>query len=91
MIELKKCRDKIDGIDREILKLFEERMHVVRDVADIKKANGIGICDSVRERELIKDKKDMGEGEHSEYVEALCAKSIELSQQYQRWCWEEKL
>lgn len=37
MIELKKCRDKIDGIDREILKLFEERMHVVRDVADIKK------------------------------------------------------
>lgn len=57
MIELKKCRDKIDVIDREILKLFEERMHVVRDVADIKKANGIGVCDSVRERELIKEKR----------------------------------
>lgn len=91
MIELKKCRDKIDVIDREILKLFEERMHVVRDVADIKKANGIGVCDSVRESELIKDKKDMSEGELSEYVEALFEKIMELSKQYQSRCLEEKL
>ena len=87
MIELKKCRDKIDVIDREILKLFEERMHV----ADIKKANGIGVCDSVREKELIKEKKDMSEGELSEYVEALFEKIMELSKQYQSRCLEEKL
>ena len=49
MIELKECRDKIDALDRELLRLFEERMHIVKDVADIKKANGIGICDSSRE------------------------------------------
>ena len=91
MIELKKCRDKIDGIDREILKLFEERMHVVRDVADIKKANGIDVCDSIREKELIKEKKDMSEGELSEYVEALFEKIMELSKQYQSRCLEEKL
>lgn len=91
MIELKKCRDKIDVIDREILKLFEERMHVIRDVADIKKANGIGVCDSVRERELIKDKKDMSEGELSEYVEALFEKIMELSKQYQSRYLKEKL
>ena len=41
MIELKRCREKIDTIDLEILRLFEERMHVVKEVACIKKANGI--------------------------------------------------
>ena len=59
MIELKKCRDKIDALDRELLRLFEERMHIVKEVAGIKKANGIGICDSSREDELIAAMKIM--------------------------------
>ena len=36
-------------------------MHVVKEVAGIKKANGIGICDSSREDELIAAIKDMSE------------------------------
>ena len=91
MIELKKCRDKIDVIDREILKLFEERMHVIRDVADIKKANGISICDSSREDELIAAIKDMSEDGLSVYDEALFEKIMELSKLYQSRCLEEKL
>ena len=43
MIELKECRDKIDALDRELLRLFEERMHVVKEAAGIKRANGLGI------------------------------------------------
>lgn len=91
MIELKKCRDKIDAIDREILRLFEERMHVVREVASIKKANGISICDSSREDELIAAIKNMSEDGISEYDEALFEKIMELSKLYQSRCLEDKL
>ena len=91
MIELKKCRDKIDAIDRELLRLFEERMHVVREVASIKKANGIGIYDSSREDELIAAIKKMSEDGLSEYDEALFEKIMELSKLYQSRCLEDKL
>ncbi len=91
MIELKKCRDKIDAIDREILRLFEERMHVVREVAGIKKANGIGICDSSREDELIAAIKKMSEDGLYKYDEALFEKIMELSKLYQSRCLEDKL
>mgnify|MGYP000845796552 FL=1 len=91
MIELKKCRDKIDALDRELLRLFEERMHVVKEVAGIKKANGIGICDSSREAELISVIKAMSEDGLSEYDKALFEKIMELSKLYQSRCLEEKL
>lgn len=91
MIELKKCRDKIDALDREILRFFEERMHVVKEVAGIKKANGISICDSSREDELIAAIKDMSEDGLSEYDKALFMKIMELSKLYQSRCLEEKL
>ncbi|MBF1185634.1 MAG: chorismate mutase [[Eubacterium] sulci] len=89
MIELKKCRDKIDALDRELLRLFEERMHIVKDVAYIKKANGIGICDSSREAELISAIKAMSEDGLSEYDKALFEKIMELSKLYQSRCLEE--
>lgn len=91
MIELKKCRDKIDAIDRELLRLFEERMHVVKEVAGTKKVNGISICDSSREDELIAAIKDMSEDGLSVYDEALFEKIMELSKLYQSRCLEEKL
>lgn len=91
MIELKKCRDKIDALDHEILRFFEERMHVVKEVAGIKKANGISICDSSREDELIAAIKDMSEDGLSEYDKALFMKIMELSKLYQSRCLEEKL
>lgn len=89
MIELKKCRDKIDALDRELLRLFEERMHIVKDVADIKKANGIGIYDSSREKELISVIIDMSEDGLCEYDKALFEKIMELSKLYQSRCLEE--
>ena len=89
MIELKRCREKIDTIDLELLRLFEERMHVVKEVAGIKKANGIGICDSSREAELISVIKAMSEDGLSEYDKALFEKIMELSKLYQSRCLEE--
>lgn len=50
---LSKQRQRIDEIDREIVRLFEERTEVVEDVARIKLANNMEILDSSREALVI--------------------------------------
>ena len=39
MINLQECRDEIDKIDSEIIRLFEQRMKVAEDVAEYKIRN----------------------------------------------------
>ena len=36
MKDLKTCREEIDAIDKEIIALFEKRMHVSKDVITYK-------------------------------------------------------
>ena len=55
---LEKQRAEIDAIDREIVALFERRMQVVVEVAQIKKENGIAILDANREKEVIAKDSD---------------------------------
>lgn len=50
---LEKQRATIDRIDREIVKLFEERTKTVEEVAEIKLANDMEILDSGREAIVI--------------------------------------
>ena len=50
---LEKQRAEIDVIDRDIVALFERRMQVVVEVAQIKKENGMAILDANREKEVI--------------------------------------
>ena len=48
MDELAKARKEIERIDREMLKLFEERMECSRIIADFKKTNAVSIRDPER-------------------------------------------
>lgn len=50
---LEEQRNRIDKIDREIVKLFEERTKAVEEVAEIKYANNIDILDNSREAMVI--------------------------------------
>jgi chorismate mutase/prephenate dehydratase len=50
---LEKQRNEIDRIDREIVKLFEQRTNTVEEVAQVKLANGKEILDSSREALVI--------------------------------------
>ncbi|MCI8894661.1 MAG: prephenate dehydratase [Lachnospiraceae bacterium] len=52
MRDLSEIRDEIDGIDREIVELFEERLRLVTQVAEYKIANSRQVLD--RGRELSK-------------------------------------
>jgi chorismate mutase/prephenate dehydratase len=53
MADLTELRGEIDKIDREIVRLFEERMDVSRQVAEYKIANGKKVLDRARELEKL--------------------------------------
>ena len=53
MNKLEECRLKIDAIDNEIIRLYEERMKAVKDVAEYKIENGLGVLDSSREKTML--------------------------------------
>ncbi|WP_166627140.1 chorismate mutase [Jeotgalicoccus sp. S0W5] len=46
-------RNEIDRIDRQLMKLFEERMNITREIADYKRANDIPVLDQAREDKVI--------------------------------------
>ncbi len=53
MTELEKARKQINEIDRQMAKLFEERMNAVKAVAEYKRERGLQIFDPARENEVI--------------------------------------
>lgn len=52
-MDLQQCRDEIDRIDKEIVKLFEERMEISKNVAEYKKSTGKEVLDRAREKQKI--------------------------------------
>jgi len=61
MRELTELRKDIDRIDQEILKLYEERLHLAEDVATYKIANHKNVYDKVREQEKLKALANLAE------------------------------
>ena len=51
MIDLQECRNEIDKIDSDIIRLFEQRMKVCEDVAEYKIRTGKKVLDPERERQ----------------------------------------
>ncbi|MBR2724489.1 MAG: chorismate mutase, partial [Ruminococcus sp.] len=55
MDKLQTARENINSIDKEMARLFCERMDAVKLVAEHKKEHGIPVFDSAREAEVIKN------------------------------------
>ncbi len=53
--DLNKLREKIDRLDEEIIRLIRDRMGVVKEIAEVKKKNGLAIIDPEREEELYRN------------------------------------
>lgn len=53
--DMKKLREKIDKIDSQILKLYEERMGVCEEIGQYKKDNGLPAYDEERENQKLDD------------------------------------
>lgn len=56
MKDLIQCRAEIDAIDRQLARLFEQRMLVARDVARYKHENRMDILDASREQAVLADR-----------------------------------
>ena len=81
---LSKLREEIDGIDGEMIKLFERRMNIAKEVGDYKRENNLAILDEGREQSIV-DKSiasvpDDLKGEVSILMRSLMA----LSREYQK-------
>ena len=49
-MDLQECRRQLDGIDQQLVELFEKRMKICGNVAEYKIATGKPVFDGERER-----------------------------------------
>ncbi len=82
-MNLEEARQKIDSIDKELIKLFEERMNAVCDVARYKKENELPIYNSQREREIINKVVSSVSDDLSLYARVLYNTLFSVSRGYQ--------
>ena len=83
MKNIEELRKKINKIDEEMAKLFEERMECVKEIAKYKKENNLPILDKNREKSLIEKNLSYVKDELKPYYEEYLKKTIELSKKYQ--------
>ena len=76
-------RKMIDDIDKQLVKLFVERMSVSAKIADYKKEHDLPVHDAQREREKLASITEMCPQELRDYTSLLYAMLFELSKSYQ--------
>lgn len=59
MKELQETRRALDAVDREIVRLFEQRMNLARDVAEYKIAHGMPVLDRSREEQVLESRCEL--------------------------------
>ena len=83
-LDLKECRDKLDVIDKEIVRLFEERMSVCGDVAEYKIGTGKAVYDAAREAQKIAAVQELADSEfNKEAVKEIFSQLMSVSRRYQ--------
>lgn len=85
MNKLEEARLEINRVDKEIAKLFEQRMQAVEKVIDYKVENNLPIFDSGREAEVIEKNCKLIENEkyipyYKEYLQSI----MDISKKYQK-------
>lgn len=83
-VDLMECRDKLDVIDREIVRLFEERMSICGDVAEYKIGTGKAVYDAERERQKIAAVQDLTHSDFNrESVKEIFSQLMAISRKFQ--------
>ncbi|MGN1020998.1 MAG: chorismate mutase [Aristaeellaceae bacterium] len=84
MRELQDVRAELDGVDRELVRLFERRMALSREVARYKLAHGLPVLDTARETQVLDSRAAMlDDPALEENVRALFACIMALSRSEQ--------
>lgn len=81
---LENCREIIDQIDSEIIKLYEKRMDIVKEVIEFKIKNNIPVLDSSREEKmLIKNLKKIKNEDYKKYYNSVLTGFLKASKDMQ--------
>jgi len=84
MSDLNETRKKINQIDQEMARLFEERMDCSKQVAEYKMKHALPILDASREQELInKNSIYIKNVEYKDYYINFLKETMEISKRYQ--------
>lgn len=84
MTKLDDSRIKINEIDEQMAKLFEERMKISKDIAEYKIANALPILDKNREQQVIeKNSNYISDNVIKEYYINFLKNTMDLSKKYQ--------
>lgn len=90
MENLSEIRERINGIDDEIVRLWRERMEASLSVAKYKKENNIPVLDARREKELLARISQSAGEELGVYARVLYDTVLNLSRSYQhRYLYED--
>lgn len=85
MKDLNEIRKKIDNIDKDVAKLFCDRMNLCKEVAEFKKQNSMPIHDAKREEVIIDNNlKLINEEELKPYYVNFLKSFLNISKEYQR-------
>lgn len=83
-MDLQECRKQLDGIDQQLVKLFEERMKICGNVAEYKIATGKQVYDGERERQKLAAVAEMAHGEYNQTaIQELFTQIMTISRRYQ--------
>lgn len=83
-MDLDIIRQEIDQIDDQIVKLLEERMHLVEGVVAYKKTSGKPILDTKREEVIFeKVRSRVGDKRYQETIVATFSDILKRSRDYQ--------
>lgn len=83
-MDLLECRNKLDVIDKQIVKLFEERMDICGKVAETKIATGKAVYDAEREKQKLDAVSAMADSEFNQVaVRELFSQMMSISRKYQ--------
>jgi chorismate mutase/prephenate dehydratase len=77
-------RDRLDILDKELLRLFAERMDIVAEVAEYKRQEGLPIYDPQRERQKLALLSEQVPDALRGYAERLFSLLFEVSRAHQR-------
>ncbi len=84
MVDLLQSREAIDKIDREIVRLFEERMIIAKDVAVYKMNTGKKIYDKEREEEKLRVLCELASNDFNKHgIMELFTQIMSMSRKYQ--------
>ena len=83
-MDLLECRNKLDVIDKKIVKLFEGRMDIWGKVAETKIASGKAVYDAEREKQKLDAVSAMADSEFNQVaVRELFSQMMSISRKYQ--------